>query len=55
MAVGIPGAGWVGWIITVSTAFSISTGVGIYAAVQSSLYTIMAVFCLILLKKVFCL
>ena len=50
MTVGIPGSGWIGWIVAVS-AFG-NVGVGIYCCVQAALFTGMAVMSLILLKKV---
>ena len=50
MAVGIPGAGWAGWIEAVTRLSNV--GVGIYACIQAALFTAMAVLSLVLLKRV---
>ncbi|XP_076800650.1 secretory carrier-associated membrane protein 1-like [Clavelina lepadiformis] len=51
MCVGIPGSGWMGWIISL-TIVGVNIGAGIFCCIQAALYTVMAVFSLILLKKV---
>ncbi|CAK8677779.1 secretory carrier-associated membrane protein 1-like [Clavelina lepadiformis] len=51
MAIGIPGAGWVGWIVAASH-YNKSTALSVFSSIQAILYTIMAVLSLVLLKRV---
>ena len=52
MAVGIPGSGWAGWIVTTKYLNAAHYGVGIYCVIQSSFFTVMCILSLSLLKKV---
>nr|XP_002127112.1 secretory carrier-associated membrane protein 1-like [Ciona intestinalis] len=54
MAVGIPNSGYSGWIVALGhfDASKGGPGIGIMASIQSTMFTVMAVLSIILLKKV---